>query len=374
MAGNRIYIETDTLQSGMLVDQDIIDSKGRPMISRGSVLDDFRIEYLKQQELKGIYVLRDDVVDSTDDESLSTETRELIENTRVEDRAKVVLNSAISKRIGEGIQYLFNNTDDENFVEEAGNMASDLMKTISDNNAVAFDINLLRCSDDYTFKHSVDVAMMSMIIGKNLGLDEKSLRDLALSGLLHDLGKSKIPLEILNKKGKLSEEEFALMKQHSLFGFKILKERNEFNDSILKGVLQHHEKLNGRGYPLGVGKDQIHYFAKIIAVADIYDALVTDRPYKKAYPKCEAVEMLMAMTEELDIDILKKFLKSVILYSVDAKVVLSNGEIARVVANTENSMRPKVVGLKSGKMYDMTNDVSCASIVVVSDYNPELKT
>ncbi|MCR5720523.1 MAG: HD-GYP domain-containing protein [Lachnospiraceae bacterium] len=358
----------------MLVDQDIIDSKGRPMISRGSVLDDFRIEYLKQQELKGIYVLRDDVVDSTDDESLSTETRELIENTRVEDRAKVVLNSAISKRIGEGIQYLFNNTDDENFVEEAGNMASDLMKTISDNNAVAFDINLLRCSDDYTFKHSVDVAMMSMIIGKNLGLDEKSLRDLALSGLLHDLGKSKIPLEILNKKGKLSEEEFALMKQHSLFGFKILKERNEFNDSILKGVLQHHEKLNGRGYPLGVGKDQIHYFAKIIAVADIYDALVTDRPYKKAYPKCEAVEMLMAMTEELDIDILKKFLKSVILYSVDAKVVLSNGEIARVVANTENSMRPKVVGLKSGKMYDMTNDVSCASIVVVSDYNPELKT
>ena len=131
------------------------------------------------------------------------------------------------------------------------------------------------------------------------------------------------------------------------------------------GVLQHHEKINGRGYPMGRGADKIHTFAKIIAVADIYDALVTERPYKKGFAKGVAVEMIMAMTEELDIDAMKSFLDSVILYSVDSIVTLSNGEKAKVVENSPIScLRPKVVGLKSGKVYDLAGDISCASLLI----------
>jgi HD-GYP domain-containing protein (c-di-GMP phosphodiesterase class II) len=180
------------------------------------------------------------------------------------------------------------------------------------------------------------------------------------------VGKSKIPLEILNKPSKLTDEEFALMKQHSLFGFQILKDRKQFPDSIMRGVLQHHEKLNGKGYPMGVEGDKIHKYAKIIAVADVFDALVTERPYKSGFPKNTAIEMLMAMTGELDMDALKSFLGSVLLYPVDSIVQLSNGELAKVIENSpENCMRPKVVGLKTGKIYDLSSDVNCASLLVM---------
>ena len=112
------------------------------------------------------------------------------------------------------------------------------------------------------------------------------------------------------------------------------------------GVLQHHEKINGKGYPLGFSSDKISLYAKILSVADIYDALVTERSYKKAFSKRDAVEMIMSLTNELDIAAMRSFLGSVILYPVDSIVQLSNGEKAKVVENTQESiLRPKVVGL-----------------------------
>jgi HD-GYP domain-containing protein (c-di-GMP phosphodiesterase class II) len=134
----------------------------------------------------------------------------------------------------------------------------------------------------------------------------------------------------------------------------------------MRGVLQHHEKLNGKGYPVGVTGEKIHKYAKIIAVADVFDALVTERPYKSAFPKNTAIEMLMAMTEELDMEALKSFLASILLYPVDSLVQLSNGELAKVIENSpENCMRPKVVGLKTGKIYDLSSDINCASVMVM---------
>ena len=156
------------------------------------------------------------------------------------------------------------------------------------------------------------------------------------------------------------------MKQHSLFGFKILKEKNEFSDGIMRGVLQHHEKINGKGYPQGLNENQIHKYAKIIAVADVYDALVTKRPYKEGLSKRVAVEMIMAMTGELDIKAMKSFLQSVILYPVDSIIHLSTGEPCKVVENNRiNALRPRIVGLKTGKVYDLANDVNCASMIIV---------
>ncbi len=368
MAVKRKFVSTRTLESGMRIDQAIIDSSGRELIAKGAYLDDFQIEYLRKN-IGGIYVSEGEPDNLEEIEAaLPAFTRELIRKSRVEDRAKVQFNTEVVKRVGEGIQYLFNNAHADGFADAATNIAGELVDTITKSNAVAVDLNLIKCSDEYTFKHSVDVATMAMIIGQNYGLSKEELRELATAGLLHDLGKSQIPLEVLNKPGRLTDEEFALMKQHSLFGFKILKERGTFSDGILKGVLQHHEKMNGRGYPLGSPAEQIHKYARIIAVADVYDALVTERPYKSAFPKCEALEMIMSMTGELEMDALRSFLRSVILYSVDSLVTLSNGEPAKVVENTENAMRPKVIGLRSGKMYDLLNDVNCASLVIVNEY------
>ena len=132
------------------------------------------------------------------------------------------------------------------------------------------------------------------------------------------------------------------------------------------GVLQHHEKLNGKGYPMGVASGKIYPFAKILAIADIYDALVTERPYKKSFSQRTAVEMIMSMTAELDITAMRSFMESVILYPVDTIVQLSNGEDAKVVENIPHAvLRPTVVGLTSGTLYNLADDLSCANIVIL---------
>ena len=179
------------------------------------------------------------------------------------------------------------------------------------------------------------------------------------------MGKSKIPNDILNKPERLSDEEFDIMKQHSLYGYRILEEKEDISEHIRLGVLQHHEKIDGSGYPLSVPGEKICLYARILSVVDIYDALVTERPYKKAFSKRDAVEMIMAMTDELDVSVMRSFLGSVILYPVDSIVSLSNGERAKVVANNpECILRPKVVGLTTGKVYDLLGDLRCASIVI----------
>ena len=240
------------------------------------------------------------------------------------------------------------------------------MRAIDDNAAVAVDISVLKTSDEYTFNHSVDVATMSMIVAKNMQMSQQDVYNIGIAGLLHDMGKSKIPLNILNKPGRLTDDEFAIIKEHSLLGYRIIKEKNEFNDSICFAVLQHHEKMNGSGYPMGVGSDKIVPYAKILSVVDVYDALVTERPYKKAFSQRTAVEMVMSMSGELDITAMRSFLSSVILYPVDSTVELSNGEKARVVKNSALSvLRPTVVGLQSGRVYNLAEDFSCANIVIL---------
>ncbi len=345
----------------------MIDGSGRAMIARGAILEDFQIEYLQDKGIGGVYIREgEEDLQRPEEITVSRYTQEVIDKNRVEDCSRVKLSESVRKRVGEGIQYLYHNTDSDSFDQTAANVTNELMNAIFENDAVAVDIGLLKVSDEYTFKHSVDVATMAMIIGKKYGLTDKEIHKLGVAGLLHDVGKSRIPSELLNKPGALTDREYELMKQHSLLGFEILKKRNAFSDEILRGVLQHHEKMNGKGYPLGVKADKIHKYARIISVADVYDALVTERSYKKAFSQRDAVEIIMTMTADLDIEVMKSFLESVILYPVDSIVELSNGEKAKVVENsTESILRPKVVGLKSGKLYDLAGDVSCASVIIL---------
>lgn len=365
----RKFVRTRSLQNGMIIDQSIVDRAGRILIARNTPMDEFHKEALLKMGIGGVYIREgeeDEVVeDKNGKPEVSAAVQKVIDKNIVQDRAKVNLSESVKARVAEGIQYLYNDTESKNFTSATKNIADDLMKAITDNDALAVDISALKVSDEYTFKHSVDVATMAMIVAKRHGLEEKDVYEIGISGLLHDVGKSKIPNEVLNKAGKLTDEEFAMMKQHSLFGYGILKEKDDLSNQIKMGVLQHHEKMNSRGYPMGVGADKINLFARIISVVDIYDALVTERPYKKPFSARDAVEMIMSMTEDLDINVMRSFLESVILYPVGTDVELSTGEPARVVENnTQYVLRPKVVGLKSGTTYDLS-DISNASIVIL---------
>lgn len=364
----RIFVKTRSLKNGMIIDQSIVDRAGRVLIAKSTPIDESHVEALLSMGIGGVYIYAgedEEAEEKSANPVISDEVRRIIDDSIVEDRAKVSLSESVKARVAEGIQYLYNDTESADFTKTTKSITDDLMSAIEDNHALAVDISVLKISDEYTFKHSVDVATMAMIVAKKHGLGGKDVHEIGISGLLHDIGKSKIPNEILNKAAKLTDEEFAMMKQHSLFGYSILKNKNDLSNQIKLGVLQHHEKINAKGYPMGVGADKINLFARIISVADIYDALVTERPYKKPFSPRDAVEMIMSMTEELDINVMRSFLESVILYPVGTDVELSTGEPARVVENNaQYVLRPKVVGLNSGKTFDLA-DISNASIVIM---------
>ena len=358
-----------SLKEEMVIDQAIVDRAGIILISRNTLLDSYHIMSLIKMGIPGVYI-REGEEDEEEavkpgDIVIAPSVQREIERRTVRDRAKVNLSESVKARVAEGIQFLYNDTVSEGFTTTTRSITDDLMKAISDNDAIAVDISALKISDEYTFKHSVDVATMAMIVAKKHGLSKQEVYELGISGLLHDVGKSKIPNEILNKAGKLTDDEFMMMKQHSLFGYQILKEKDDLSNSIKLGVLQHHEKMNAKGYPMGVSSEKINLFARIISVADIYDALVTERPYKKPFSPRDAVEMIMSLTEELDIDVMRSFLESVILYPVGTDVELSTGERARVIENNSKYvLRPTVIGLKSGKTYDLS-EIENASIVIL---------
>lgn len=363
----RRYLATRIVQPGMIIDQAIIDRAGRVLIARGTELDDYLIAALRKMEVPGIYIFEGEVEDPKKDEpKVSEAIQKRYEQVKVEDPAKVRLTESVRKRVAEGVQYLYQDTKSENFMSETRTITDDLMKAISDNDAIAVDISALKISDEYTFKHSVDVATMSMIVAKRYGFTKEQVYEIGIAGLLHDIGKSQIPNEVLNKAGRLTDEEFALMKQHTVLGYRILADKKDISENIKLGVLQHHEKQNGKGYPLGAAADKINPYAKIISVVDIYDALVTERPYKKPFSPRDAVEMIMSMTEELDISVMRCFMESVILYPVGTDVPLSNGEMGRVIENSPNYvLRPKVLGLTTGKVYDLATDMNCANIIIL---------
>ena len=358
----RRFISTRLLEPGMVIDQSLMDKAGRVLIARKTTLDEFLIKELAKL-VTGVYIREGE--EEPEDLETSLEAMEVIQKLQKEDKAKVRLSESVKQRVAEGVQFLYTDTENSAFTDTANDIADDLMKAIAENDAIAMNVDALKISDEYTFKHSVDVATMAMIVAKKMELPEQDIRDIGVAGLLHDVGKSKIPGEVLNKPARLTEEEFEIMKQHSVFGYRILLEKGGLSKEILMGVLQHHEKINGKGYPMEVSDKQISLYARILSVVDIYDALVTERPYKKAFSQRDAVEMIMSMTEELDFRVMKSFLGSVILYPVGSVVSLSNGERARVVENSPGyPLRPKVVALKTGKVYDLSEDIRCASIII----------
>ncbi len=362
----RKYMRTRQLKPGMKIDQSVVDRLGRNLVARGSILDEYVIESLLKLGVMNVYIQDGEIDPEEEKIVISDEAKKNIEKLHTEDRSKVKLSNSVRERVAHGIQYIYGNAESENLSQTTANITNDLLDAIDSNNAIAIDINELKTSDEYTFKHSVDVATIAMILAKRQGLPRQDIYQIGVAGLLHDVGKTRVPLEILNKPGRLDEKEFEVMKQHSVYGYRMVKDKPNFNEAISLAVLQHHEKINGLGYPMGVNEKQITPYAKILSVADIYDALVTERPYKQAFSQRDAVEMIMSMTNELDMGAMKSFLESMILYPVGSVVDLSNGEKAKVVRNSPHYiLRPTVVGLQTGTVYNLGEDLNCANIIIL---------
>ena len=204
----------------------------------------------------------------------------------------------------------------------------------------------IKSFDDYTYTHNVNVSTISILIGQSMGLGEDDLKELATGAMLHDIGKLKIPLSILNKDGKLTDEEFAEMKSHPRYGYEILVKSKGINERAKMVALQHHEKFNGKGYPKGLKGNEISTFARICAIADVYDALTTDRPYRVAMSSYEAMKILnSSIDSHFDPKILTSFIRNVSLFPSGSLVTLNDASVGLVIKNNQTSVIRPVIKL-----------------------------
>jgi HD-GYP domain-containing protein (c-di-GMP phosphodiesterase class II) len=232
-----------------------------------------------------------------------------------------------------------------------------LIQAVELNPGLVIPIIQLKRYDDFTFTHSLNVAIIALFIGKFLNLSKEELLILGLGALVHDLGKLKIPAEILHKPKKLDEKEFLIVKKHPVDAKKILEEQAKLNNNKSQLIaFQHHEKINGSGYPLGLGSKEIDFFSQITTVADIYEALTSDRPYRKGLPVSEVIEYLMGNAGyRLNMEVVEAFVRHISPYQVGDLVRLSDGREAIVSElNPVLPFRPKVrikVEDEQGKPY-----------------------
>lgn len=221
------------------------------------------------------------------------------------------------------------------------------------NNDVLMRLSQLKSSDDYTYQHSLRVSILATMIGKWMGYNSEMLQELATAGLMFDIGKMKIPDFIMNKP-KLTEDEFEVVKKHAQLGYGILMKTKGITNNMKYSALQHHERLDGSGYPLRLKSGQIHEFAKIIMVCDIFDAMISDRPYRKKVSPFQAAEYISWQSgETLDSKICYILISNLAEYYIGKRVRLSNGELGTVVYVDVNFPTRPVVALENGEIRDL---------------------
>ncbi|WP_428025160.1 HD-GYP domain-containing protein [Arcobacter sp.] len=211
--------------------------------------------------------------------------------------------------IGNIVNRMFEDPQSIKNVKEVETIVNDMVTTIlHDNFSVSSFITIL-ASDYYTHTHSLNVSVYSLCLGKHMGLNQKDLENLGTSALLHDLGKSKISDKIINKNGVLTEHEFNEVKKHPMYGWALARQLGITNKSILAGIRNHHERVDGTGYPDKLKNEQIDIFAKIIGVCDVFDALTTNKTYKNSMGTFNTLVMMKKdMSKHLDSNIVNHFI------------------------------------------------------------------
>jgi putative nucleotidyltransferase with HDIG domain len=314
------------LKLGMIVARNIYDSDGRILLHTGVQLSDNYITRLNQMGIASVYIK-----DEFDEFNIPV-VDVVSEQTRVE----------TIKIIKQNFELLENNHKiDTRTIKK---MVDYLIDELLANYNVLISLNDIRSFDDYTFAHSVNVCILSIMTGMSLLLNDLKLKELGVGALLHDIGKTKIDKAILNKAGDLTKEEFAEIKRHTQYGFEILRAYDEFPLLAAHVAYQHHERWDGNGYPRQLAGENIQAYARIVATADVYDALLADRPYRPSYSINQAITILKNMAGiYLDARCVTALIANIAVYPVGSLIKLNTGEIGIVMDNNkEFPTRPVV--------------------------------
>lgn len=331
------YISMDQAEPGMVVGKSIYNEEGVTLVNYRVTLTDKLITRMRQKGLTGMYI----------EDSIS-------DDIRIED----LISDGLEIKAAQALRKMD--------IDAALDVAGEITDELSVNGEINVNLVSLRMNSDYTYKHSVNVAVLSVLTGIGIGLKKPMLKELAAAGLLHDIGKVNIPLETLEKAGPLTEEEYELIKKHSEFGYEKIKDDITISSKTKMGVFMHHENVDGTGYPMGLRGDQIYMFAKIIHIADVYDAITSERTYKKAQSPNEAVEFLMKNAGNMfQPEYVKAFITYIPVYPKGRNVILSDGNVAVIVENRQhNTLYPVIRLLSDGTTIDLSEHADPSLYIV----------
>jgi HD-GYP domain-containing protein (c-di-GMP phosphodiesterase class II) len=315
------------VKENMILAQDVVDKYGRTLVTAGIPLKQELIILLKKHEIISISVHTYKIINRE-----INETHDLISK---DTRLKLISNVEDAFTSPNGLARHL--TQLQTYIE-------DIVTTLTNHENVLMHLDDINCASDYLFMHSVNVGLFSIVIGMAMNLPYEELCILGMGGLLHDFGKTRISKNILDKQGQLTAEEFHEIKEHASIGYNVLKIDTHLDYRITFMALQHHERCNGSGYPWGISKSQIHPLARIVAVADVYDALTTNRVYRSRLTSYEAMVIINKDNDiHFDNNVLEAFNTVAIPYQINSNVKLTNGINGKVLRlNSSNLARPLV--------------------------------
>lgn len=303
----------------------IYDGPGRVLLAKGTELNEHYLKRLADLGIVSIYIDDGLSSDVEVEDVVSENTRLQVVQTAQEALKKVKAGSSLeSRRVREAV--------------------SDIIDEILHTKEILVHLTDIRSMRDHTFGHSANVCILSLLTGLALGYDQLKLKDLGTGALLHDVGKAVVPEEIVNSKKVFSADDYEVVRKHVDYGFDILRKTDNINAIVAHVAWQHHERFNGSGYPRHLAGKNILEFARIVAIADVYDALATDRPYRLRHLPHEVVEIIRAGQGcEFDPEIAKEFIRNIAPFPKGSIVSLNTGHKGVIYSVKKDfPTRPKV--------------------------------
>lgn len=315
----------DNISLGMKLAKPLYNAEGMVLLNAGIELQERFIDRLRELDITYVYI-EDDLTQDVDVPDV------ISEKTRIEAvaNARKIMEQI---KLGRGVD-----------AAQAKRVTNTIVDELCKNKGVMVNFLDMRTCSDYLFSHAVNVCVLSVMTGISLAYDELRLQDLGVGALLHDVGKTMVSPAVLNKKDRLTWQEREEIKKHPSFGFDILRNNPDISLVSAHCAFQHHERFDGSGYPRGLKEQEIHQYAQIVAIADVYDALTSDAAYRRAMPVYEAVAIITKAGDScFDSGLVKVFVDNIAIYPIGSIVRLNNNQVGVVVDISREAKSKPVV-------------------------------